>query len=129
MTVATSLMSSAEEEILLTNMKKQIETISAQLQRLKEEEKTSLNKFSLREIFPSSYDNQKSNSYDLKAKISKNTSQTPKKSKNVFKEKPWEPKPKHDFTPLGKYYELTLEELLEEKLIILPKVTLVGVSF
>ena len=113
MTVATSLMSSAEEEILLTNMKKQIETISAQLQRLKEEKNTSLNKFSLREIFPSSYDNQKSNSCDLECKISEETSQTPKKSRNLFEEKPWEPKPKRDFTPLGKSYELTLEELLE----------------
>lgn len=120
-------MSSEEEGILLTNMKKQIQMISAQLQRLKEEENTSSNKFSLREIFPSSYDNQKSNSCDLKSKISENTSQTPKKSEGIFENKPWEPKTKRDFTPLGKSYELTLEQLLEEKLIILHKVTLAGV--
>ena len=39
-----------------------------------------------------------------------------------------EPKPKRDFTPLGRSYELTLEELLQKKLIVLPKVTLAGVS-
>ena len=32
-----------------------------------------------------------------------------------------EPKPKRDFTPLGRSYESTLEELFQKKLIVLPK--------
>ena len=38
---------SEEEEILIANMKKQIQSMSAQLQRIKEEDDTSLNKLSL----------------------------------------------------------------------------------
>ena len=94
--------------------------MSNQLQRMKEEDETSLNKFSLRDYFPS---------YNVESKPSQKKLQTPKKSRNIFEEKPWEPKPKHDFTPLGRSYESTLEELLQRKLIVLPKVTLVGVSF
>ena len=97
-------MPSKEEEILISNMKKQIQLMSTQLQRLKEEDETSLNKFSLRDYFPS---------YNVESKPSQKNLQTPKKSRNIFEEKPWEPKPKCDFTPLGKSYEVTLEEILE----------------
>ena len=92
--------------------------MSTQLKRLKEEDETSLNKFLLRDYFPS---------YNVESKPSQKNLQTPKKSRNIFEEKPWEPKPKRDFTPLGRSYESILEELLQKKLIMLPKVTLAGV--
>ena len=113
-------MPSEEEEILIANMKQQIQSMSTQLERLKEENDTSLNKFFLRDYLPS---------YNVESKPSQNNLQTPKKSRNIFKEKTWEPKPKHDFTPLGRSYESTLEEILQKKLIVLPKVTLAGVFF
>ena len=85
---------SEEEGILLTNMKKQIKSTSTQIQRIKEEDDTSSNKFSLWDYLPS---------YNVESNPSQNSPQTPKKSRNVFEEKPWEPKPKRDFTPIGKY--------------------------
>lgn len=115
-----SNISSEEEEILIANMKKKIQSMSTQLQRTKEEDDTSLNKFSLQDYLPS---------YNVDSKQSRKNPQTPKKYRNIFEEKPWEPKPKHDFTPLGRSYESNLEEILRKKLIILPKVTLVGVFF
>ena len=114
-----SNMPNEEEEILIANMKKQIQSMSTQLQRMKEEDETSSNKFSVRDYLPS---------YNFESKPSQNNQQTPKKSRNIFEEKTWEPKPKHDFTPLGRSYESTLEEL-QKKLIVLPKVTLAGVFF
>ena len=105
-------MPSKEEEILISNMKKQIQLMSTQLQRMKEEDETSSNKFSLRDYFPS---------YNVESKPSQNNLQTPKKFRNIFEEKPWEPKPNRDFTPLGRSYESTLEELLQKKLIVLPQ--------
>ena len=48
---------------------------------------------------------------------------------STLKVKPWEPKPKRDFTPLGRSYESTLEDLLQNNLIVLPKPTLAGASF
>ena len=74
--------------------------MSVQHQIMKEEDDTSLNKFSLRDYLPS---------YNVESKPSQNNLQTPKKSRNIFEEKPWEPKPKRDFTPLGRSYESTLE--------------------
>ena len=115
------------EGILITNMKKQIKMISAQLQRLKEEENTSLSIFSLQSYSSSSKDNKTPTSYDVETKPLENS--VSKKSKGIFENKPWQFKPKHNFTPLGKSYELTLEEILEQNIIILPKVTLAGVSF
>ena len=111
---------SEEEKIILADVKKQIQLMSTQLQKLKEEEERSSKKFSFRDYFPS---------YDVESKPSQNNLQTPKESKNTFEEKPLEPKPKHDFdfTPLGRSYESTLKELLQRKLIVLPKVTLAGV--
>ena len=96
--------------------------MSTQLQILKEEDDTSSNKFSLRDYLPS---------YNVESKPSEKKLQTPKETRNIFEEKPWEPKPKHDFdfTPLGRSYESTLEELLQRKLIVLPKVTSEGLSF
>ena len=111
---------SEEEEILIANMKQQIQSMSVQLQRMKEEDKISSKKFLLQDYLPS---------YNVESKPSQNNPQTPKKSRNIFEEKPWEPKPKHDFTPLGRSYKSSLEELLQKKLIIFPKVTLAGVFF
>ena len=91
---------SEEEEILIANMKKQIQSMSTQLQRMKEEDDTSSNKFSLPDYLPS---------YNIESKPSQNNLQTPKKSRNIFEEKTWEPKKKCDFTPLGRSYESTLE--------------------
>ena len=107
-----------EEKLMLAELK----LLKTQFQTLKEEEERSSNKFSFRDYFPS---------YDVDSKTYQNNLQTPKKSRNIFEEKPLEPKPKHDFdfTPLGRSYESTLEELLQKKLILLPKVTLMGVSF
>ena len=113
-------MPSKEEEIIIANMKKQMQLMSTQLQRMKEEEERSSDKFSFRDYFPS---------YNVESKPSQNNLQTPKKFRNIFEEKPWEPKPKRDFTPLGRSYKSTLEELIQKKLIVLPKVTLAGVSF
>ena len=64
--------------------------MSIQLQRMKEEDDTSSNKSSLQDYLPS---------YNVESKPSQKNQQTPKKSRNIFEEKPWEPKPKHDFTP------------------------------
>ena len=105
-----SNMPSEEEEIL--NIKKEMQLMSTQLQRLKEEEETSSNKFSMRDYFPS---------YNVESKPSQNKLQTPKKSRNIFEEKPREPKLERDFTPLGRSYESTLEELLQKKPIVLPQ--------
>ena len=44
---------SDEEEILIANMKQQIQSMSTQLERLKEEDDTSSKKFSLRDYLPS----------------------------------------------------------------------------
>ena len=115
-----SNMPSEEEEILIANMKKQIQSMSTQLQRMKEDDDTSSNRFSLWDYLPS---------YNVESKPSQNNLQTPKKSRNIFEEKTWKPKPKCDFTPLGRSSESILEELLQKKLIVLPKVTLAGVSF
>ena len=115
-----SNMPSEEEEILIANMKKQIQSMSTQIQRMKEEDDTSSNKFSLRDYLPS---------YNVESKPSHNNLQTPKKSRDIFEEKTWEPKSKHYFTPLGRSYESNLGELLQKKLIFLPKVTLERVSF
>ena len=106
---------SEEEGIIHTNMKKQIETIRAQIQRLKEEENTSSSTSCLQSYSSSSNKNEPSTSYDVETKSLENSTTTPKKS-GIFENKPWDPKPKRDFTPLGKSYEITLEELLEEKL-------------
>ena len=72
-------MPSEKEEIIIANMKKQMQLMSTQLQRLKEEEERSSNKFSLRDYFPS---------YNVESKPSQNNLQTPKKSRNIFEEKP-----------------------------------------
>ena len=104
---------SEEEKIIIADLKKQMQLITTQLQKLKEEEERSSNKFSFRDYFPS---------YDVESKTSQNNLQTPKESKDIFEEKPLEPKPKSKS-------ESTLEELLKRKLIVLPKVTLAGVSF
>ena len=58
-----------------------------------------------------------------------NTSQTPKQPKSIFTERFWKSNTKHDFTPLRKSYESTLEELLQDNLIVFPKATLAGVFF
>ena len=58
-----SNMPSEEEEIIIANMKKEIQSMSTQLQRLKEEEETSSNKFSMRDYFPS---------YNVESKPSQN---------------------------------------------------------
>ena len=87
-----SKMPSEEEEILIANMNKQIQSMRTQLQRMKEEDDTSSKKFSLRDYLPS---------YNVESKPSQKNLQTLKKSRNIFEEKPWEPKPKRDFTPLG----------------------------
>ena len=81
-----------------------MQLITTQLQTLKEEKERSSNKLSFRDYFPF---------YDVESKPSQNNLQTPKKSKNIFEKKSWEPKPKRDFdfTPLGRSYESTLEEL------------------
>ena len=113
-------MPSEEEKIIIADLKKQMQLITTQLQTLKEEKERSSNKFSFRDFFPS---------YDVESKPSQNNLQTPKKYRNIFEEKPWEPKSKCDFTPLGRSYESTLEELLQRKLIVLPKVTSEGLSF
>ena len=74
-------MPSEEEKIILADVKKQIQLMCTQLQQLKEEEERSSNKFSFRDYFPS---------YDVESKPSQNNLQTPKKSRNIFEEKPWE---------------------------------------
>ncbi|MFA1657810.1 hypothetical protein ACDX31_27165, partial [Klebsiella quasipneumoniae] len=78
---------SEQDKLILADMKKQMQVVQAQLQQLKEEEERSSNKFSFRDYFPS---------YDVASKTSQNNLQTPKESKNIFEEKPLEPKPKRD---------------------------------
>ena len=70
-----SNMPSEEEEILIANMKKKIQSMSTQLQRMKEEDDTSSKKFSLRDYLPS---------YNVESKPSHNNPKIPKKSRNIF---------------------------------------------
>ena len=66
---------SEEEEILIANMKKQIQSMRTQLQRLKEEDDTS------------SKNSPCVPSYNVESKPAQNNLQTTKKSRNIFEEK------------------------------------------
>ena len=78
---------SKEEEILIANMKKHIQLISAQLQRLKEEYDTSLKKFSLQDYLPFSNDKKWSTSYNVEPSHLKKIHKHPRNLEIFLKKK------------------------------------------